>query len=222
MPLTKEDSERLTEHMPVGLLVELVEFRFRDRLKRIFWAGLSTLLMAMLAISGISSRLQDSARERELAEIESTRQSEVDAERERQRQRRVDEHTASLSRAGYRLQYARTPRSFERATEALEVGASLPVELQRGARRQFSVNATGGRHSVRISDAQRAPGAPDSPVPFTPVMYLYQQNRNDIVVPLNHSTRSLLSFSHTDAGIYYLEVEELLGDPGGFTLTLLE
>ncbi len=69
-PLTKDDLERLTDHIPIGLVVELVEFRFRDRLKKIFWAGMSTLLMPTLAMGGISFQILQSRQAGELSERE--------------------------------------------------------------------------------------------------------------------------------------------------------
>ena len=56
-------------------------------------------------------------------------------------------------------------------------------------------------------------------VVFTPVMYLYQLG-NGIVNPVAASARQSLSFNYEDEGTYYLEVEELLSDPGEFKLGL--
>ncbi len=58
-------------------------------------------------------------------------------------------------------------------------------------------------------------------VPFTPVMYPYRGS-DGLVEPLWYSSQRLFSFPETEEGIYYLEVEELLGDPGQFTMTLLD
>ena len=219
MAITKDDLERLSENVPVSLIVELVEFRYRDRFKRIFWAGLTTLLTATLAVSGLSFRYQEGQRaiamQQELQDVERLRQEEE--------RRQINEYTERMSRADFRLQFARTPRSFASATLRLEVGVPRHIAMRRGQQTQLLLNAEAeGRYIIRASNLQRdmRDAGADSPVLFTPLIYLYRQDRDTIVEPMAYSARTDLAFEHTGAETYYLEVEELLGDPGQLTLTL--
>ena len=214
-----EGLEQVMKHLPLGLVVEIVEARYRDRRNRFFLQVLGGVLTLIVAGATLMSQVYTGMVETEQAEIE--RQLQLQQEREQNRIRA--EYRGELERTRTRLQFARTLQSFDadNIVETLEIGQPARVQLEPGERKQFAISITGtGRYSITASDPQRAEidGSLATTPAFTPVMYLYQLG-DGIVNPLDVSTTRSMFFDYSD-GTYYLEVEELLRDPGEFTLTV--
>ena len=213
-----EGVKELMKNQPISLLVELVEYRYRDRRIK-FAAAVLTAALSLVGTSGVLLYevyvdVPESIEERASAAIEEDARVEY---KERQ------------ERARTRQQFARTSQSFSNINEFLDVGRQHPVELGVGQRRHYRLNLEeeGG---YRIVMDGRASTEPESPqIPFTPVMYLYQLRENEpIARPLgtNIGERTLPFDYETGAedgtGVwsYFLEVESLLGDAGSFELTV--
>lgn len=212
-----EGLEQVMQHLPLGLVVEIVEARYRDRRNRFFLQVLGGVLTLIVAGTTIMFQVYTRMVETEQTEIE--QQLQLQQEREQNRVRA--EYGAELERTRTRLQFARTLQSFDAGNidDTLEIGQPIRVQLEPGERKQYAINITDtGRYSITASDPQRTEMdrvLATAPA-FTPVMYLYQLG-SGIVNPLEVSTTRSMFFDYSD-GTYYLEVEELLRDPGEFTL----
>ena len=219
--------DEVLKHVPLTLVVELVESRYRDRRNKFFATIIGAVLSVMIASVTVAYQMY--------TRTEATEQDEQRQQRQEERNRLIEsrrtERTQELARTATRLQFARTVQSFEDTDGTLETNRSLAVELGPGERKEFLIDViSGGRYSIRVTASQRAEvpsGATElevattNAVAFTPVMYLYQLG-DGIVNPVAASTRRSLSFDYEDEGTYFLEVEELLRDPGEFMLTVTE
>ena len=206
--------------MPLGVVVELVESRYRDRRNKFFVQVILAVLSLVAASGAVAYEVYTRAEDREQTAADQQRES----ERTRFEQARRAEYRRALERTATRLQFARTLQSFENNDGELAPGNPLHAILRPGERKQFLIDViSGGRYRIGATEPQRAEVEADTAgnVVFTPVMYLYQLG-NGIVNPVSASARQSLSFNHEDEGTYYLEVEELLSDPGEFVLELTQ
>ena len=213
--------DELLKHVPLSVLVELVEHRYRDRRNRaaIAVVGGALTLLAGSAALGYQMFLQMPA-------------TATEAVNDGQQRARREEYTERRARAQTRQQFARTAQSFESLNGSLGLDQSHPVFLPVGARHHYRVNITAeGRYRISISD-RAAVGEETPAVPFTPVMYLYQLREGEQIARPEGTEidTPFFDFNYEEDEVsdeereraYYLEVESLLGDAGTFTLTLTE
>ena len=208
----------MLKSMPLSVVVELVESRYRDRRNRFFLQVMLAVLSLVAASGTIAYQVYTRTEERNRQAAEQQQQ----VERDRFEQARRAEYRRALERTATRLQFARTLQSFENTDGELIPGIPLDVALRPGERKQFLIEVmNGGRYRIGASEPRRTEVEREimGNVVFTPVMYLYQLG-NGIVNPVAASARQSLSFNYEDEGTYYLEVEELLSDPGEFILGL--
>lgn len=211
--------EEVMKHLPLSLVVEIVESRYRDRRNRFFLQVLGGVLTLILTGSTILYQVYRTIEDAEQAE----REQQFQLQQQRERSRVRAEYTEQLERTRTRLQFARTLQSFDAGNidGSLVIEQPVRVQLNPGERKQFAISIAGaGRYGIIASDPQRTEtdNTVASVPAFTPVMYLYQLG-DGIVNPLDASTTRSMFFSY-DEGTYYLEVEELLSDAGEFTLTV--
>ena len=219
-PIATEPLDELLTSMPLSIVVELVESRYRDRRNKFFLR----IVIAVLGLVGASGTVAYEVYTRAEDAREQAAARQRDSERERFEQARRAEYRGALERTATRLQFARTLQSFENTNGDLELGIPLSVTLRPGERKQFSIGITnGGRYRIGATEPRRTEVGANTTgnVVFTPVMYLYELG-DGIVNPMAASARQSLSFNYEEEGIYYLEVEELLSDPGEFILELTQ
>ena len=219
-PTPTESVDEMLKSMPLSVVVELVESRYRDRRNRFFLQIMVAVLSLVAASGTFAYQVYTRAEEGNRRAAEEQRQDEMD----RFEQTRRAEYRRELERTATRLQFARTLQSFENNDGELTPGNPLDVALRPGERKQFLIEVvSGGRYRIGATEPQRTDVETEAMgnVVFTPVMYLYQLG-NGIVNPVAASARQSLSFNYEDEGTYYLEVEELLSDPGEFTLELTQ
>ena len=221
-PSAAELLEEIRKHGPVNILVELVEARYRERRSKVFWSIVLAFATLMAGSGGIV-----------YSQIEAREQLEREEREQEAVQQEIEERTEQRKRTATRLQFARTARSFETARIELTVGNnSLPVRLDSGERKQFRISSLDDGSLYRIGyedvlDPDAGDGSRElrEPIP-EPIMYLYRSEPDDIVSePIDSNNigglvETFMSFTYKDGGVYHLEVEELIGDPVRFGLTL--
>lgn len=225
-PTPTDVLDAVSKHVPLTIVVELVESRYRDRRNRFFAAVLGSVLTLVVGSGAVAFQIYtiNEARAREAAkeQREVAEQQRVERETTERRAR----YRQELERTETRLQFARTLQSFQTENiedDELALDRQLHVSLDPGERKKFSVAlVNGGPYSIRVDDKQHPPGmelTTTNPLPLTPVMYLYRLGRG-IVNPVKASATVSLPFTYEDEGTYFLEVEELLREPVEFTLTV--
>ena len=200
--------EEVRKHLPLHLLVELVEAHYRRRRNGAFmWAVgiLATIVMGSAATlyTVYASYVQQAETRTEQA-IEAREIETEGTERAEARQR-----TAT------RIDFVRSLRSF-RDSRPLPIGEELDVVLSAGERRQFRISGgdvAAERYEVRASALTAG---------LEPLMYLYKRGSSSMDPVESNNRRGRLVDSVTFAaerGVdYYLEVEELVGDVGSIRL----
>lgn len=217
----------LLEHVPLSLLVELVEHRYRDRRNRF----VITILTAALSLCGASAGLLYQM----YRDLPEAAEAVVDIERQQ-------EYNERRERALTRQQFARTAQSFGVINGSLELQQPQPVQLGTGQRHHYSLNLVQeGGYRISMTNRRASSDSETPEVPFTPVMYLYRlRDGEPIARPVGTNIGGLFFDFDYDATTppprdeddaaprenesgawsYFLEVESLLGDAGSFTLTL--
>lgn len=217
-PTAKQVLDDALRHVPLSIVVELVELRYRDQRNKFFLTVLGAVLTLVLGSATIGYQLYMRTEENERRREEQRRAEQTQREQDAIRA----DYIERLTRTETRLNFARTRQSFNVTNGSLAIDRPLRVTLGPGERKQFTVRAENeGRYRINLTEARRAQAAAGitAPVAFTPVMYLYKL-RDDFVDPLA-TGRSSLSFD-ADSGTHFLEVEELLSDAGSVVITVTQ
>ena len=151
-PTPIESVDEILKSMPLSVVVELVESRYRDRRNR-FFVKIMLAVLSLVAASGtIAYQVYTRTETREQAAAEQQRE----LERDRFEQARRAEYRRALERTATRLQFARTLQSFENTDGELTPGNPLNVALRPGERKQFLIDVmSGGRYRIGATEPQR-------------------------------------------------------------------
>ena len=132
------------------------------------------------------------------------------------------EREAARGNFGNQLEYTRTRRSFDDATVVLP-GNPQRIDFDYGESRRFRLDASAGSYRIDVVAVTEF---------FDPVVYLYRHgtvpasdpdapiealDSNDDVEPGNLNSR--IDMQIEDGWTYYIEVSELVGEPGEATVT---
>ena len=212
-PSAVEVLEEVQKHLPLYLLVDLVEAHYRSRRNKLFMSAVG-ILSTLTVGSGATIYTMYTNYDQQ-AETRTQRQIE-ESEKERARQEINTDRLEARQRTATRIDFVRSLRSFE-ATQSLPVGIT-ELSLSAGERRQFTLatnddNATSYRIGYNVITGG-----------LELVMYLYRRG-DSAMDPVDSNNRrgnlvTSITFPAEDGAEYYLEIEELIGDSGDFWLTL--
>ena len=213
-PSAVEVLEEVQKHLPLYLLVDLVEAHYRSRRNKLFMSAVG-ILSTLTVGSGATIYTMYTNYDQQ-AETRTQRQIQA-SEDERARQEMNTDRLEARQRTATRIDFVRSLRSFG-ATQSLPVGTTPELSLSAGERRQFKLatnddNATNYRIGYTVITGGREL-----------VMYLYRRG-DSAMAPVDSNNRrgnlvTSITFPAEDGAEYYLEIEELIGDPGDFRLTL--